>query len=162
MLNYDLAIRKLAARHVLYDGDDFKTALDKALNNLSCRERYFITPTAMLAATSNSKAPGAGQSNQDAGKGVKGVRNKVLKQKGKGSAGKGGGKGGKVKGATKGSGTPRITTPIKKTPDGRLICGYYNTANGCVLGADCKFVHICSICFGTDHTSLTCTVTTRV
>ena len=157
VLNYDLAMRKLATRLVLYDGDDFQTALVRATKDLACRERYFITPTAMLAATAGKPK----QTQVDAGgkgnKGKQGVERTIVKQKGqKGQGGKGAGKGGKGK---KGS---KITTPIKKTPDGRSICGYHNTTAGCNLGASCRFVHICNVCFSPEHTGLNCTVTTPI
>ena len=157
VLNYDMAMRKLATRHILYDNDDFKTALDKATKDLSCRERYFITPTAMLAATAGKPKQTQVEAGGKGNKGKQGVERTIVKQKGqKGQGGKGAGKGGKGKKGTK------ITTPIKKTPDGRSICGYHNTTAGCNLGASCRFVHICNVCFSPEHTGLNCTVTTPI
>ena len=55
VLGYDMAMRKAACRLVLYNGLDFAAALTLAMEDLTCRTRYFITPTALLS-SSKSRA----------------------------------------------------------------------------------------------------------
>ena len=51
VLEYDMGMRKLACRKITFDGQDFKTAIEFAMNDLQCRERYFVTPTALINAS---------------------------------------------------------------------------------------------------------------
>ena len=47
VLAYEHAIRKLMVHRVLYESEDIATALRFACKDLSVKERYFITPTAL-------------------------------------------------------------------------------------------------------------------
>ena len=114
----------------------------------------------MLAATSRAKVATPWEGNGN---------NKVVKQIGKvngGKAAKGdrGGKAGKgaKDGKGKGKGGKVGKLGLTKTPDGRLVCGFHNTAAGCTKGDSCQFCYICNICFAADHIGSHCTVTARV
>ena len=168
VLGYDLAMRKLVVRKVLYDGFDFEAALNFAKEDLSCKEQYFITPTAMLAASrrtapsplpllAGSVAPSKGKGKGGEGKGSAKKRKLEARAqwwndnpdggpKGKGGKGSGKGKGGK--GGKLG--------PFKKTPDGRLICRFFNAEQGCTRGAECGYVNVCSKCFSPEHGEVAC------
>ena len=157
VLAYDIAMRKLTCRSVLYDNLDFATALAAAMIDLGCRERHFITPTAMLTAASSARKPtgkGAppGPTETEPGLMSNTKRKKLLKaaqlarkmQKG---AGKGKGKDHPV---------PAPPRPVLRvTPDGRNICKFYNLTRGCVREG-CNFVHICNVCMG-QHPGHSCT-----
>ena len=164
VLNYDYQIRKLVVRKVLYDDTDFATALAQARQDLECKERYFITPTALLTAA--GKRPFAPIQVGDNPKGLGKLSKKQRKlaaralsgspapQAQKGGGGKAssssGGKGGKA--GAKGKGK------LKKTPDGRFICSFFNLISGCTMSEEaCKFVHVCNLCYATDHCALQCT-----
>ena len=165
VLAYDLAMRKLVCRKVLYDGMDFEAALNFAKEDLSCKEQYFITPTAMLAASSRGHPvaqhvqTGVGGPAKGKGKGSAGkVSSKKRKQEARAqwwadnpeSAPKAG-KGGKGKGKGKGK-----LGPFKKTPDGRLICRFFNSEQGCARGADCGYVNVCDKCYAPEHGAMSC------
>ena len=78
VLNYEHSLRKLACRKILYDGFDFEQALTFAREDLSCKEQYFITPTALLAAS--RKLPATLQ-DKGKGKGDKGLSKGEKKRK---------------------------------------------------------------------------------
>ena len=161
VLNYELNMRKLVVRKVLYEDLDFQTALNAAMIDLQCRERYFITPTALLTAAKGGRGsttttlarevqigkpglPGQGQSPQakkraKAAEAKKGKGKGVMKTIVKEEKGKGKGK----------------TNLMSKTPDGRWICGFVNTAAGCVK-PKCNFLHCCNLCYATDHVAANC------
>ena len=121
------------------------TALTFAQEDLSCKEQYFISPTAFLAACrkvphapavalqSSGSAPPKGQGKKRSGDQKPGGP-AVAKQKSKG--------GGK-------SGTK--AQRHWKTPDGRIICRFVNLPQGCTKGSKCDFIHICNICLSPDH-----------
>jgi hypothetical protein len=158
VLSYDFNIRRLVCRRVLYDGLDFEAALHFAMNDLSCKEQYFITPTALLNSASrraNTNMPHAGPTLQAKGKG-KGKEGKeyMSNRKRKAAAKLEQGSGGK--GSGKGAGKKGGKSQLKRTPDGRLICQFYNQQNGCSR-SPCDFVHICSNCFSEDHAATNCT-----
>ena len=155
VLSYDLAMRKAACRSVLYNGLDFDAALVLAMEDLTCRTRYFITPTALL---SSSRSSGSGKGlptptglgaadtppiSTKKRKQMERIQKlKDIRAAAKGAAPKGRGKG-------KGKGKNEL-----RTPDGRLICKYFNTAEGCSRNG-CTFVHICSVCHDAGHNALT-------
>ena len=162
VLSYDFNMRKLACRKILYDGFDFEAALTFARDDLACKEQYFITPTAMIAASrrgGGSSGSGGGSAGsgdpkgENKGKG-KGIGTNARKRKAalqwatdNPGSGKGGAKGSKAKGKNKGKN--------QKTPDGRRICTWYNQANGCTR-VRCDYLHLCGICFEPEHSSLQC------
>ena len=153
MLQYDLHIRKLACRKVLFDQMDFQTALDSAREDLPLRARWFITPTAILASTSSSSSSFKRPLPEHVETIKKGVEPTISKKKqklqkfkeGKGAkkAEKGKGKGGKNR------------SQFQKTPDGRLVCNFFNSSAGCQRQG-CTFVHVCSKCYSENHNFLAC------
>lgn len=154
VLSYDFAMRKKVCRSILYDKMDFETALDEAMRNLQVKERYFTTPTAMLSASRGKSIGSGGSAAQLDVQQAPVLSNRKRKAEAKAKAaakrqttvppvpgldakGKGRGKG-------RGKGN-------RKTPDGRLICDFYNRPAGCTR-TPCTFVHICNLCFG-PHTA---------
>ena len=150
-LNYEYQIRKLAFRKIQYEQLDFAAALTAAMADLTCKERYFITPTAYIAAASK-KVGGGGLAQQvipsivkdGKGRGKNGALSRTQKAQAAGVA-----KAAKPKGKGKGKGKG-------KTPDGRILCKAYNTLAGCSF-TNCKFVHCCSSCLSADHIAANCT-----
>jgi hypothetical protein len=148
---------------------DFEAALDFAMNDLSCKEQYFITPTALLnsaarrtgssnvqaAPAQHAKGKGNGSDSKDPYMSSKkrklAARQLWLDNFKESNSNKGEGKGNK-----KGAGKKGGKSHLKKTPDGRLICQFYNRQNGCSK-ATCDFVHVCSNCFSEDHAATNCT-----
>jgi hypothetical protein len=157
VLMYEHQIRKLAVRKILFESFDFETAMEAARTDLVIKERYFISPTAILSAMGrNGGSSASAPQSSTQGAAVPGGR------------GPGGGLSNKQKRAAKATSSkaPVLKTTAKKgkgkgskgsnkTPDGRIICLNFNTLKGCSY-ANCKFVHVCSSCFDTDHTVLTC------
>jgi hypothetical protein len=154
VLSYEFQIRKLATKKVLYEDMDIASALQASRLDLQTKERWFITPTA-IGAASSSRVISNSNRYED--------RSKPYEQKGKG--GKKGGKdskGGKgktfeSKGSSKGSGSNNRRQQFKalKTPDGRLICEGYQSGS-CKYNDKCRYVHVCARCYG-DHPSSGCT-----
>jgi hypothetical protein len=161
VLGYDLAMRKHAARAVLYEGLDWYAAIKAATLDLSLKERYFTTPTAVFNAMKRSGAStvSPGQALPGApGAVIKGISNKQKKKEARAKAqaekekkeqatagapaktpkgkGKGGGKSG-----------GKDRKPIRKTPDGLPICTFYGETTGCSKDT-CTFLHVCWKCFG--------------
>jgi hypothetical protein len=171
MLQYELHIRKLASRKVLFEQADFATALAAAKDDVQLRARWFITPTAILASSSSapkrniqdstlsSQQPQLSKKKQrlqtyKEGKSGKGAGSKGTGKGATGGNSKGGGKGNKGaagKNANRGG-------QFKKTPDGRLICNFWNSAASCSRQG-CTFVHVCAACYSPDHTFQQCTAT---
>ena len=158
VLSYELNMRKLVVRMVLYESMDFGTALARAMVDLQCRERHFITPTALITAAKGHHPAAAWQGPppdafNTGGKGKGKSAN--AKKRARSSDGKdGGGKGKPAKGGVKGKGKGK---QLLKTPDGRLICGFVNLPQGCVKPR-CNFLHCCNLCFATDHVAANCPV----
>lgn len=161
VLSYDLHMRKLVCRKVLYENLDFASALTAAMGDFACKERYFVTPTAYLMAAGKRPATviAVADGGGGSGKGSKTKKQRkavawqeriaentlarlpqaqsVAKSKGK-AKGKGKGKN-------------------RRTPDGRNICSFHNSAAGCTKNAtECSFLHVCNLCFAPDHAALAC------
>ena len=157
VLAYELAMRKLVVRKVLYENLDFGTALSSAMQDLQCRERHFITPTALITAA-RGHLPGPAQQGpppdafSSKGKGV--GKSASAKKRARAREAKEGGPKAKVAKGGKGKGKGK---QMQKTPDGRLICGFVNLPQGCVK-PKCNFLHCCDICFALDHVSANCPV----
>ena len=143
VLGYEFAVRKLASRFVIYDNLDFAAALNAAMNDLGCKEQFFITPTALLAAgkkqgggstSHHENAVSSNRGGKGNGKGSKKTWKDSNKKKDTGS------KASKGKGKTK-------SYRGKRTPDGRLVCDFFNGPRGCNKEG-CGFVHVCAWCFG--------------
>ena len=168
VLNYDLNMRKLACRKFLYDSLDFEAALNFAKTDLSCKEQYFITPTALLSSTrrhgSNVSSTSSAAmhsrvtppaSVKGRGKGNGGISNKKRKAEARTQWFVDNPTTAAVKGKGKKGGKGKGKANLKKTPDGRLICGFHNSLVGCSR-SPCNYVHVCSNCFGTDHIAPAC------
>ena len=153
VLSYDLAMRKLTCRSVLYDQQDFATALTAAMIDLGCRERHFITPTAMSTAASSSRRGNPEKPVGPAGDMPisNGKRKRLLKAAAKLAASK------VPKGKGKGKGVAEDAKTLRTTPDGRNICKFYNLPRGCIREG-CNFVHICNRCLG-QHSGHGCAAT---
>ena len=151
VLIYEHAMRKATCRSVLYDSLDFETALKAAQRDLNIKERFFISPTAILSANGKRRPAAAIAgvppipviSNKRRKAAERVARNKSGSSKGPPSSGSGG----------KGKGKSKSENP--KTPDGRLICGFYNKAAGCKKEG-CTWVHVCSRCYQ-NHPAFECT-----
>ena len=154
VLGYDFAMRKAMTRSVMYDNLD---TLELAKINGQLRERYFTTPTAMLAAAGKgeTRLPDLLQANGEPIKVSKRALKKKRLQEKEEKAGKGASKEEKA-GKAAGKGKERKENPFAglKTQDGRLICGYYNTPGGCKK-TGCKFLHACSKCWA-NHPAAGC------
>ena len=146
VLNYDLAMRKCMARSILFEGKDFVTAMQEAMTDLVVRTRYFIAPTAILAGASGRSTParaladvpnGSAPQTTNKGRTLPNPQSKTQIKKAAAKA-KGKGKGSKTKGKM----------PVVRTPDGRLVCSYFQAVEGCQKEG-CSYVHVCAICFGT-------------
>lgn len=162
VLSYEFAMRKRMCRSILFDKLDFGAAMEAAILDLHTKERYFISPTALLAgARSSSSSSAAHQVVTGLPYGVPvppapTLSNRKRKAEAKARAKANSAHEAKVvqakpepKGKAKGKGKKN-----RQTPDGRLICDFYNKAAGCTR-ENCSFVHICSICFG-NHPSMNC------
>lgn len=145
VLGYDLAIRKRLARYVLYEEKDFDSALELAMKDLQVKERHFITPTALLSSSRTGGSSGSGSGSALAAFHGVPVPPAPIAAKGEGKKRKAAGIAAKPKGKGKGKGKK-----IRRTPDGRMICDFYNKVNGCTKGKECDFVHVCNLCGG-DH-----------
>ena len=145
VMGYELAIRKAACRAILYEGKDFATALHDAMKDQAVKGRYFIAPTAILAAASGSRSlrtptlptvqvkSGKGDSKQPE---ISMKKRKWEARKAEKLASKG--KGGKS-GKSSGKGV--------KTPDGRFVCPHSSSLAGCKKD-NCNYVHLCNLCLG--------------
>ena len=152
VLTYEINIRKATVRAVLYDDLDFEAALLRSCRDLSVKERFFTTPTAIISANRTGRSGGASRGSDSSSPkpepksaaakrrarktnaGTKTVVKTVTKAEGRGQ--------GKGKGQSKGQ--------MQKTPDGRLICGFVNTPQGCVKST-CQFLHVCNVCYSPGH-----------
>lgn len=51
-----------------------------------------------------------------------------------------------------------LKAPLVRTPEGRLVCRYYNYhPKGCKKGDDCPFEHRCHVCLDISHKARQCT-----
>ena len=156
-LSYEFQMRKLICRKIQFDMMDFATAMREAMQDLTIKERYFITPTAYLSAAKKTNNSTALTTNLAASPGgqIKGLgKGGQLSRKQKraidsSTAASSVTKSSKGKAKGKGKGKAR------KTPDGRVICIAFNTSAGCSY-PNCKFVHVCSTCFAEAHNCLAC------
>ena len=148
-----MGMRKLACRKITYDGLDFKTAIEFAMNDLQCRERYFVTPTALInASLAKKQNVAAGTANPPPPKPVSASSDgpKPGKKKSKKQA-----RWAKLKEKAK-TEVSRVLPPgfpdakrskIARTPDGRNICGFFQLPAGC-RKQNCSYLHVCDKCYG--------------
>ena len=142
VLEYDLAMRKLVCRKIIYDGMDFKAAIEFAVKDLQCRERYFVTPTAILNALGGKRVqrsieaprtPPGRTAAIEPGTPLKTTSKKKLKAADRIKALK------EKKELRKKreheeaapAADPDKKPKIARTPDGRNICGFYQEVAGC-------------------------------
>ena len=123
------------------------------MKDSTTKERYFTTPMSLTAGRGGSQSSAqmnysshseqqvyfTQQGDVQSAKGGRAL--KVLKGKVKGK-GKGKGKGGRGNGKGKGGGKGS-----NQTPDGRAICFDYNNGDIRCKRAQCKFLHVCTVCF---------------
>lgn len=154
VLDYDYHMRKQVVRLVLYEGSTLADALENVVKDLSIKERYFITPTAMINASRKTHVPSEGATSS--GTQLSNKKRKQAERQAKWAAQKAEAvetpkkaPKGKGKGAKKGG-----KSTLKKTPDGRLICSFFQTHAGCVKPG-CQFVHCCEVCYG-KHPTFEC------
>jgi hypothetical protein len=157
VLSYELNMRKLACKRVLYQDEDIATAVRFAMKDLETKEQWFITPTAFALSRPGARAmPPAGQQAPTTSPGNEANKRKReawSERKDRRAEAKGGGKG--KKGA-KGLGKKEQAAAYAdlKTPEGRSICRNYQT-DACTFKDKCRFVHVCSICYG-EHPAAAC------
>ena len=140
LLVYELQVRKKAWSLVQNTGCTFEAALRAAWKDPVVKERFLTTPVALSASSAPKQRNTEGDNAGGGGKGT-GRRTKVKKNqgKGKGGKGKGGGKGGK-------SASEKLGCAAR-TPDGSPICYGYNDFAVRCKSRDCRFQHVCGICF---------------
>ena len=161
-MSYEYQIRKLVCRKINFDGMDFATALTDAMIDLVIKERYFITPTAYIMAGAKRGVAVAAlhpappvTAGAVKGRGKDGALSRKQRLAAKRSASEQPSAVAPVAKAAKGKGKGK--GKARKTPDGRIICLAHNTAAGCSF-VNCKFLHICTLCYSAEHICLTCTV----
>ena len=137
VLSYEYQLRK-AMTKAMNEGAPMVRALEDAMKDTTVKERYFLTPAALGAASSHGHQPGIRMKSRsprrdgsgDARGSSWGYR---PKGKGKGKKGKGKKAGGR--------------TIHSHTPDGRAICYSWNNKDQRCRW-NCGRVHCCQICFG--------------
>ena len=148
-LIYEQQIRRRAIERVLYEGQDFGSAMLAARKDQELRNTCFVAPattTILSNVTENSLAALAG--------GGPPIRREREQRGGPYSKGAGQGKnrGNKGKAVTPPSQKPQQSWQTqydlkRTTPDGKAICFAYNN-NGERCPGSCGREHVCQICFG--------------
>ena len=157
VLDYELAIRKDMCRRIITTGCKLSVALVDSCRCPVLKERHFTTPVAFNAIpvgidAARSKRPREDPPPTGGGRPVvraSGPPGPLGRNKRK-SAQKGKGKGTKREGnASQSTGCARVT------PDGGLICyGFNNKEENCKR-KDCRFLHVCGLCYG-NHPMFRC------
>ena len=129
LLSYEHEIRSHAYSMVCNEGMALESALRKAWQDEVIKGRYFVTPLALQPTKRPYFQPPPVPQ-------AKFHRPEKAKGKGKGR--------GKTKGKAKASAPANCAA---MTPDGKRICYDFN-GGGCSRGTkDCRFEHVCGICF---------------
>ena len=145
------------AHRILYENMDLEAALKAACDDLSIKERYFITPTALISAQRGNRdnrdhrVTGTVKEHRDNRWIPRGgpKRNQTHDKGGKkGSGKKGNGKHKDNKGEVRKNSFDK-KYKNNKTPDGRLLRWAFQSED-CKFVNNCKFVHACANCLG-DH-----------
>jgi len=143
VLHYEHEVRKQAMR-LMTEGVALKDALVQAWEDPVVRDRSFTAPLAMSRVRS---APPPGEWSGEGGAFKKPRRQNRPKTADKGEGkggGKGqGGKGKKGKGGKEGSSTGAART----TPSGKNVCFAFNNRAEKCTKKDCRFEHVCGVCF---------------
>ena len=127
LLSYEHEIRSHAYSLVCNEGMSLDVALKLAWEDEIIKGRYFVTPLMLQPVRRSYDQPSGGSQ-------AKFPRQEKNKGKGKGKN--------KVKG--KGKSSPSNCAGL--TPDGKKICLDFN-GSGCNKGAECRFNHVCRVCF---------------
>jgi hypothetical protein len=144
VLSYERAIRKKAYK-LMYDSTStFPVCLVSACNDTTTKERFFSTPLAVAAAGNKRQGTAAAVSEHKektlpvikVGK-PNGVGKSAPKAKAKA---KGKGKGAKGQSVDHGQ-------CASQTPEGLNICFNYNNQAVKCKSRECRFEHVCGICF---------------
>lgn len=143
VLSYEYQVRKQMVR-LMNAGTEMAEALDSAMKDTTVKERYFLTPAALEAASERGDPPGKSRSpRRDNWEGSSGWRDPPAWRTR-------GNKGGKAKGKGK-KGMGKLNS---HTPDGRAICYAWNNRDQ-RCRYNCGRVHCCQYCFGT-HPAHSC------
>ena len=141
VLSYERAIRKKAYKLMYDSGLGFPACLITACNDTTTKERFFSTPMAVGAASNKKSTTAVSESHTKAIAVIK-----VGKPKGTGRGAAAPKKKSKAKGKSKGGKLPGGQC-ASHTPEGLAICfSYNNSAVKCKL-RECRFEHVCGICF---------------
>jgi hypothetical protein len=172
VLKYEFAIRRRAYKEMQETGRNFMVCLKESWLDPLTRERNFVTPMAIAAATGRSNIDMTSYQPQTS-TGNTNVRTNHLKHDNNGRQGRGRGNGrghagngtsgrgkgqkgrGKGKGQKGGSGLTVPTGCAARTPDGAPLCFAYNDQNTKCKVKDCYFKHLCGLCFE-KHPMYTC------
>lgn len=140
VLSYDFQVRK-AMTKAMNEGVNMVRALEDAMKDTTVKERYFLTPAAMGAASKESRQKSRSPRREWSGDyGQRGSWENRSKNTSKGKKGKGKGKAGRG-----------LHT---RTPDGRDICFAWNNRDQ-RCRYNCGRVHCCQLCFG-NHPAHSC------
>ena len=135
VLSYEYQVRKQMVK-LMNENTEMVEALELAMKDTTVKERYFLTPAALDAAT--ERGEGGGRKSRSPRRELswdRGGYGSFRSGKGKRSGGKSKGKGGKGRGLK------------TRTPDGRDICFAWNNRDQrCRF--NCGRVHCCQYCFG--------------
>jgi hypothetical protein len=148
LIAYEHAIRKRACQAV--NNGETRTlgaALSDAWKDAVTKDRHFTTPLALMRPERQAPGPPKDTPWREDNRGAwKPNLKNEWKKKGKGAGKKGSGE----KGGKKGGGKNR-------TPDGQSICFRFNDKKAAKCNeADCRFLHVCNICFAETHPAFQC------
>ena len=127
LLSYEHEIRSHAYSLVCNDGKSLEVALKLAWEDEIIKGRYFLTPLMLQPVKRSYDQPSGGSQ-------MKFPRQEKSKAKGKG------------KNKVKGKGKSPPSNCAGETSDGKKICYDFN-GSGCSKGAQCRFSHVCGVCF---------------
>jgi len=154
LLAYEQAIRSKAVQ-LVRKGSTYREALKKAWEDPIIKERNFTTP---LCLESASKRPWTGGGAEEY------FYTPPLKY-GKAGSGKDGGGKGKTKGKAKGKGKGKdkgkvnIEAPpgcAAMTPQGKPVCFRFNSGTCNSSKKQCRYAHVCGVCFKVGVPMTTC------
>ena len=147
VLSYDYQVRKFMAK-AMNEGSTMIRALEDGMKDTSTKERYFLTPATLEAASASKGAPAEVRLKSRSPRRIEesgGGGRSSWSQRSKGDKGRKGSGKGKTKGGK---------TLHSRTPDGRDICYAWNNKDQrCRF--NCGRVHCCQICFG-NHPAHSC------
>ena len=154
VLGYEQAIRAKMVK-LVKAGSTMLEGLEKAWLDPVTKDRFFTTPLA-LAPLAN-----AVKRNQPGGNGDEGNRKKANEQNTQEPGVSAKNKKARARAEAKAKAKAKAkagarTRYANKTPDGKSVCFRYNNLGQPCQRANCKFEHVCGLCFG-DHPMYECT-----